>query len=262
MKLAALAAILLLLAPTTASAVEITKLGAGPILTPSNTRAALVDKIRASERFATAEKDLGLNAVQIRQFNERLPKATYVILPRHLDRMAYYSNGIKILRDVTIPAETKGWTLDVSGAHIFIPQTCSNISVVFVRGKVAATIAHAPLVVVASPAAIPTPSPTPTATPIPALPASPEVAPVIHHTSGWLGLLLLPLFFIHSGGDTSSPSLSPPVYAPTPTHKPTSTPTPLPTPTPVPTKTPCPTPTPTPTKTPCPTPTPCPTKTK
>jgi len=257
MKLAATAAILLLLAPTTASAVEITKLGAGPILTPSNTRAALVHKIRTSERFATAENDLGLSAVQIRQFNERLPKANYVILPRHLDEMAYYSNGIKILRDVTIPAETKGWTLDVAGAHIFIPQTCSNISLVFVR-RVAATIVHAPLVVAAppSPAAIPTPSLTPAPTPTPVPAAAPPVAPVTHHTSGRLGLLLLPLFFIHSGGDTGTTSLSPPIYAPTPTHKPTTTPTP------VPTKTPCPTPTPTPVKTPCPTPTPCPTKTK
>jgi len=258
MKLATIAAILLLLAPTTASAVVITKLGAGPILTPSNSRAALVDKIRMSYRFATAEKDLGLNAVQIRQFNEGLPKANYVILPRHLDDMAYYSNGIKILRDVTIPAETKGWTVDVPGAHIFIPQICSNLSVVFVRRGVAATIVHAPLVVAAppSPAAIPTPSLTPAPTPAPTPTATPMVAPVTHHTSGWFGLLLLPLFFIHSGGDTGTPSLSPPIYAPTPTHKPTTTPTP------VPTKTPCPTPTPTPTKTPCPTPTPCPTKAK
>src|ERR1700680_19863 len=260
MKLAAIAAMLLLLAPTTVSAVVITKLGAGPILTPSDTRAALVDKIRTSERFAIAERDLGLKAAQIRQFNERLPKANYIVLPRHLDKMAYYSNGIKILRDVTIPAETKGWTLDVTGAHIFIPQTCSNISLVFVRG-VAAAITHAPLVVVPSPAAIPTPSPTPTVAPAPTLTpapaATPPVAPVTHHTSAWLGLLLLPLFFIHSGGDTDTTSLSQPIYAPTPTHKPT-TPTPLPTPTPVPTNTPCPTPTPTPTKTPCPTPPPCP----
>jgi hypothetical protein len=283
----ALLAVACMALPALGATHVITVLGTEPLFGRSESRVAFLALMhKYPERERIALRELGIDQAA---FEKAMQTAPSVVTgsPLHLDAMAFYDNGVKIVRDVQIPADTWLWVVHLPRKTVYIPQACGNISTV-AAAAVESYVTKAP--VRQYPAAIAPVQPAPTTMPSPvvaqATPAAvaTPLAPVTHGRFPWW-IFLVPIAFIHGHSNSSPPPPAPPVSptptptgtpSPTPTPKgtpsppPTPTPTPTgtlppPTPTPTPTKTPCPTPTPTPTKTPCPTPTPtktpCPTPT-
>jgi len=241
-------------------------LGNQPLFGRSESRAQFIAQMRQHPE----REVLALQALDVdRAVFERGMRSAQSIVTGgwfHLDAMAYYSNGVKISRDVAVPPDTWMWVIHLQRKTVYIPQACGNISTVALaaiesyakpypvtsRNKVP-TVAQTPVIGLPS-AQVAQVTPAPLATPIAA--SAPR-----HSRFPWW-IFLIPAALIHGNSvSSSSPPLVPPTH-PTPTPTPTATGTSIPTPTPTPTVTgtPRPTPTPTPTCT-CPTPTPTPTRT-
>ena len=190
-----------------------------------------------------------------------------VTIPRHLDGMAFYQNGVQVLHDVRIPANTRGWklmhyvrsvdhyTMD-RYTFLYMPEVCGNLSVIRVTPH-----PHDSVPVWRAEKPLPPPGPVPTLIPLaPPAVTEPPAPTVTHRTPWWLALALIPVAFI-GGSHHDSPDVGI-IPRPSPTWRPLPTPTPTYTtiPRPTPTFTPLPTPTPHPTPTPKPSATPCATK--
>ncbi|HEY9179733.1 MAG TPA: hypothetical protein VIO32_03375, partial [Candidatus Baltobacteraceae bacterium] len=162
-------------------------------------------------------------------------RLAYVTIPRHLDAMSWRSgNRVRVLYDVVIPANTKGWEVDIDEpgevVALFIPNKCGNLSLVRRQVPLVAKVtpAEKPLTPVIASATETIPAPVPAATPLPYanLGIAQSPAPP-HHTNAWPLLLLLPLaamLISHGHSPVSSspivPALpappAPPVVCPTP----------------------------------------------
>jgi hypothetical protein len=234
--------------PAFAQPHTIAQLGTAPLVGEITSTAQLqADVARERQIFETAGEKLGLTPDEYARFEAQLTakRLAYVTLPRHLDAMSWSSGGrVYVLHDVFIPANTKGWEIDVHEGRtvvaLFIPARCGNLSVVRktlpliaqatpppAKVEAAATLAPAPprAQVVALP-------PAPQATLAPYQSAATTTGPA-HHFNWW-PLLLIPIaaLFFH-GGSTSpaigtAPALStmPTIAAPTPQPVVGCTPTP------------------------------------
>lgn len=204
--------------PALAQTHVIAELGSAPLIGQVSSTAQLQSDVRdQSALFAAAGSDLGLSPREYAAFAQRIAggRLAYVTIPRHLDAMSWRSGTrVRVLHDVIIPANTKGWEIDLSEpgeiVALFIPNKCGNLSLVRRPVPLVASVMPvekplAPAVVEAAQFA-PTPAPAPVATPLPyanlalAQPPSPS-----HRTNAWPLLLLVPLIAMFASHGHSSP---------------------------------------------------------
>jgi hypothetical protein len=154
--------------------------------------------------------------------------------------MSWQTGGrVHVIKDVQIPANTKGWAVYLDGVTVYMPAKCGNLSVLHTPTKrvaaVKAATAPAPPVAEAPPPAAPPPEAAPpvafapaefpTPTPLSAIPPPP---PVHHSILSFLPLLaIIPLALIGAhtaapgflpagpiGGIAGAPVLAPPILTP------------------------------------------------
>lgn len=197
--------------------------------------------------FERAGTKLGLSAQEYAAFAARIAsrQLAYVTIPRHLDAMSWSSGGnVYVVRDVVIPAGTKGWEIDLQEDRetvaLFVPSRCGNLSIVRRPRPLIAraaprvqpqTVADAappqpassPQPVAMSPVVLPQ---APAATPAPYQTVAVTAPPATHHPRLW-PLLLLPLLALAAGhhGGSLPPAGTSTLGAPPP---PASCPTPAP----------------------------------
>lgn len=240
-------------------------LGTEPLFGTCSSRDQLFMLMRKyPQRETVALRALGLGR---EEFEHALRSAQNVTSggPLHLDAMAYYWGGVKIVRDVELPPNTKLWVSHLPRRTIYIPQLCGNISTVAVAavgayregfGITARSGAHpAPLAAGVGPNAALATAPAVGLTPSSL--ASPKViagvpgggaAPPAAHRGGFpWWIFLIPVALIHGGGGGSGGGAHVPIFIIPPVSSSSS-----PSPSPSPSKTPCPSPTPKPSPTPCP----------
>jgi len=257
--------VLALSAPALGQPHVIAELGTAPLIGQiDSTQSLQADVARNESLFEDAGSKLGLSTQEYLQLRDRIAtsRLAYVTIPRHLDAMTWSLNGrVKVLHDVIIPANTKGWEADIKEngqiVALFIPNKCGNLSLIRRPAPVVAALptrvkaAHyAPPVTAAPVAAAPAevapvaaapaaqapaeqPAAVPTAAPYNALASNTPPAPAStggHHFP-WF-LLLVPVIALiggHGGGSTSvpiTPGVTPAQGGPTP--PPVSCPTPVP----------------------------------
>lgn len=241
--------------PALAKPHVIAELGTAPLIGAIDSTSQLQADVSQQRRlFETAGTKLGLTPDEYAQFAARISdrRLAYVTIPRRLDAMTWSSGGrVYVLHDVVIPAQTKGWEIDLQEQHrivaLFIPARCGNLSVLRKPLPALAKAAPAPRVAVeAAATAPPQPEQTPAPAVMPAAVALPAAAaatpapyttvatatPATHHARLW-PLLLIPIIALiasHHGG-SSVPSVgtttltNPPGSA---TPPPASCPTPAP----------------------------------
>jgi hypothetical protein len=218
---------------------------------------------RYPERETLALGALGLGRAE---FERGLRSAQNVTTggPLHLDAMAYYRAGVRIVRDVQLPPHTKLWVARLRHKTVYVPQLCGNISTVAVAAVAAykagfgvtarppphptrfagALGPQEPLA--SSPGAKATPSATASPKAIAGVPTTGGGVPsAAHH--GWFPwwIFLLPVALIHGGGGSGGGAHVPIILIPPGSSS-------SPSPSPSPSRTPCPSPTPKPSPTPCP----------
>lgn len=212
----------------------IAQLGTAPLIGQIASTAQLQADAGAQKHlFEAAGTKLGLTPQEYAQFRSRIAsrRLTYVTIPRHLDAMSWSSGGrVYVLHDVVIPANTKGWEIDLQEAGqtvaLFIPARCGNLSIVRKPLPQLATAPARILPVQAPPAEVLAASSVVIA--VPAAPAATPAAyeavavssPPVHHARLW-PLLLIPLFALLAGHHGGTPaigtaSFSSPPAAPTP----------------------------------------------
>jgi len=216
---------------------EIAQLGTAPLTGEIASTSQLQANVnRQRHLFEVAGTKLGLSPREFAQFAARIDakQLTYVTIPRHLDAMSWSSGGrVYVLHDVIIPAQTKGWEIDLQEQDhvvaLFVPARCGNLSILRrplpaiakapappprVAVEAAAT---APPVAPAAPA-VSMPAPPP-ATPAPYESVASSTPPVTHHARWW-PLLLIPIVGLIAGGfhGGSTPPLTtvPPLNGPPP----------------------------------------------
>jgi hypothetical protein len=239
----------------------IAQLGTSPLLGQVDSTQTLQADVARNERlFEEAGTKLGLSSSEYAQVRDRIAtsRLTYVTIPRHLDAMTWSLNGqVKVLHDVIIPANTKGWEADIKEngqtVAVFIPNKCGNLSMIRRPAPVLAALpthvkaAHsAPVAAVPPPQPAPASSaptaapvveapqsaPAPAGTPAPYTTIASNTAPAPATGGGghfpWF-LLLIPVIALvggHGGGSVTTagpPALNsggptpPPVSCPTPT---------------------------------------------
>jgi hypothetical protein len=219
------------------------ELGTAPLVAPIHSTAELQADIAGKPRlYSLAAAKLGLTPSEYALFalRVRMGRVAYVTIPRHLDAMSGAPAGtVEVLNDVIIPANTRGWEVDLTEKHailaIFVPAKCGNISLL---RRALPALAHAsphpkrvqvvaqkpkpqiPTIAVVPPPSAPAPIAT-TASPSPS--PSPTLAPYasvaattgpVHHFRIW-PLLIVPLIagFVAHGGHGASPG-SPIVVGP------------------------------------------------
>lgn len=256
---------LALTAPALADPHVIAELGSAPLIGQIDSTQSLQNDVARNEQlFEAAGAKLGLSSSEYEQVRDRIAtsRVSYVTIPRHLDAMTWALNGrVKVLRDVIIPANTKGWEVDVKESGqivaVFIPNKCGNLSVVRRPAPVVASLPtrvkgshYAPPAkpVAMAPEQQPQPAPTeapvaespaqtaPAATPAPYTSIASNTPPAPAAASGhhfpWF-LLLVPVIALvggHSGGGGGGISTAtfPPGGGGAPTPPPASCPTPAP----------------------------------
>lgn len=235
----------------------IARLGAAPVLGQlSSTPQLQAEASRQRRIFEAAGSELGLTPKEYMEVEARIEakQLAYVTIPRHLDAMTGSRHGhVFVVRDVIIPAKTRGWEIDLQENHqilaVFIPAPCGNVSLLRKPMPVLAR-ARPRTRVLAESTAPPVPQPAPAAAATPAIAAAPSVvmpsqpeptpaafqtvaaaSPQTHHSSWW-PLLLIPIIGFIAGGGHGGIT-TPPVVAggPLPGHG--GPPPPVPTPTPV-----------------------------
>lgn len=213
--------------PVLAGTTVIARLGTAPLLGQSVTAPDLQAQISSyGQRVVIAAGMLGLSPSEYREFRKAIDQLEVkrIVMPRHLEAMAFYgSGGVKIIRDVTIPAQTAGWEVDVNEPgqtiRVLIPTSCGNLSILHTyhpavaarvfppQSKVKAQSEQSRVATIVSPS--PSAAPTPTAQPSPAAEATPapmpEAPPASAHRGFFWGFFLLPiaLLFFHGGGPES-----------------------------------------------------------
>lgn len=233
--------------PALAQTHTIAQLGTAPLVGEITSTAQLqTDVARERRIFEKAGEKLGLTPDEYARFETQLEakRLTYVTLPRHLDAMSWSSGGrVYVLRDVLIPANTKGWEIDLHEGRmvvaLFVPARCGNLSIVRKTLPLIAQATPRPAVEAAATAA-----PAPAPAQVVALPPAPQATPAPYqsvatttgpaHHFNWWPLLLVPIaaFFFHGSG--SSPAINtapasniiPAPVAPTPLPVVGCTPTP------------------------------------
>jgi hypothetical protein len=238
MQIRTLLAILLSIAiplPAFAQTHSIAELGTAPLVGQISSTAQLQSDVTQQRRiFQIAGGKLGLTPDEYARFETRIAskQLTYVTLPRHLDAMSWSSGGrVYVLRDVVIPANTKGWEIDLQEGRtivaLFIPARCGNLSVVRKTLPAIARAATRPPIVEAAATAAPAAAPAvvelpaaPAATPAPYQSVATSTGPV--HRFRWWPLLLIPVaaLFFHGGSPAISTApvaaAAPITVAPTP----------------------------------------------
>lgn len=208
--------------PALAQTHVIAELGTAPLIGQVASTAQLKHDVR-NERslFLAAGSGLGLTPAEFTAFEQQIAggNLTYVTIPRKLDAMSWRSGTrVRVLHDVLIPANTKGWEVDIAEAGqtvaLFIPNKCGNLSLVRRRVPMVARIAPVqeppmPAVVDATqfappPAPLPAPLPEPVATPPPYADAAMSTPPT-HHTRLWPLLLLVPVVAMFASHGHSGP---------------------------------------------------------
>jgi len=252
-------------------------LGTQPLFGACSSRDQLFALMRRyPQRETVALNALGLDRLE---FEQAMRSAKNVVTggPLHLDAMAYYWGGVKVVRDVQLPPHTKLWVSHLSHKIVYVPQLCGNISTVAVaavgayRAGFAVTArpgAHpvpfaggvAPGAALAtSPAVGLTPSSAVSPKAIAGVPTTGGGVPSAAHHGGFpWWIFLIPVALIHggsggsSGGGAHAPFIIPPVgSSSSPSPSPSGS-RPSPSPSPSPSRTPCASPTPKPSPTPCP----------
>ncbi len=225
-----LALVLALAVPLPAFAAPhvVAQLGTAPLIGEiASTPQLQADVAREHALFETAGTKLGLTPREYAQFQTRIMsrQVSYVTIPRRLDAMSWSSGGrVYVLRDVVIPAQTKGWEVDLQEGHqvvaLFVPARCGNLSLLRkalpalakvtpparrVAVEAAATAPPPPAAapVAAAPAAAPAVQ-LPTTSTAPAAPYESVASstPPTHHM-GWWPLLLIPIVALFAGSHSS-----------------------------------------------------------
>jgi hypothetical protein len=202
------------------------------LLGTTSSRRELNRRVRLNDtRVRAAAAQLGLSKNEYETFRSQLSKAPYVVLPQHLDAMVGYSHErAYVLRDVIIPANSRGWEVDLTRGDrltkVYMPAVCGNISILQAmrphlairparrspRFAVAAYRAVAPPAAMPATAAAPErPAPTPAPFEVASVP------PPIHHVHFPWWILLGGLAFFHGGHSQSSAppaAIPPPVICP------------------------------------------------
>lgn len=223
--------------PAIAQTHVIAELGTAPLVGQvASTEQLQADVSTQRELFAAAGRGLGLTPAEFARFQERIARRqlSYVTIPRRLDAMSWRSGDrVHVLHDVLIPANTRGWEVDLLEhgqiLALFIPNKCGNLSLL---RRPAPALARAaapapPVQVAAAETAAPAPSPTPVETPAPVSTPAPYASVAsstgpAHHLRLWPLLLLLPVVaMLTSHGSSSAPvNLTPQIplvpAAPTP----------------------------------------------
>ena len=219
---------LALLAGTIASAdarTIVAELGTAPLLGTQKSTTQMRATVASHDAILRrASARLGLSTDQYEAFRAAIDRGNvaWVTVPRNLDAMTWASgNKVYVLHDVTIPAHTNGWQVNLTDAHhvvsVYMPAKCGNLSVVRRALPVVAQRSSRNEAYVAPP-----PSPAPAAPPVEEAPA-PVVAaaPVIGselpppppaHKVPFLGLLGAALLGLLNGGGGggSVPGAAPP----------------------------------------------------
>jgi|GEM_PF-1261277 len=141
--------------------------------------------------FGDAARRIGLSDKEYQEFRNALldGKALYVTLPHKIDVMAGNRHGsVYAVRSAVLPSSVMGWKVKLSsGATVYVPQVCGNLSVSrtkVVKPVVAAVhrIYRAPVRRIAlapvPPAPPPPQPPQPPETPVIFTPPPPPVAPI------------------------------------------------------------------------------------
>lgn len=212
----------------------IARLGATPLFATTSSVVGLQTQMsREQDRVARASVMLGLSPSEYREVRQAIARGEVraLILPRHLDAMAFYRNGnVHVAADVIIPAQTKGWEVDVNEPgqtiRVLIPMICGNMSVLRVfhpmvaraktpRHAVESSVEHAayprgpaPIHVAPSQAAVAEASPAPAVSGTPA-PITSIPAPGPSHHVRWPWMLPILAVLLFHGSSSSSPN--PPV---------------------------------------------------
>ena len=126
------------LAAPAAARTRIAELGTAPLLGMQTSTTQLKSTVSAKTALlAQAGSKLGLSPAEFRAFRQAVAdgKLTWVTVPRKLDAMTWSSGGrVYVLKDVTIPAGTTGWEVDLPGngasLALFMPARCGNLSIV------------------------------------------------------------------------------------------------------------------------------------
>jgi hypothetical protein len=244
----------------------IAQLGSEPLVPQITSTPQLQNDVKRNRQlFESAGMKLGLTPAEYARFSMRISsrELTYVTIPRHLDAMSGSKNGrVFVVRDVIIPANTKGWEVDLQEpsetVSLFIPARCGNLSIV--RRSVPA-IARRPLPLIARaqaanrkqprrvqveaaavapmPTAMPAPRTSPAASRVVAVPVTASSTPAPFETVavstpphrrgiGWWPLLLIPIVALIAGSHGGTTSVPPITSAPAPPPAPPPAPTPPP----------------------------------
>jgi hypothetical protein len=169
------------------------QMGVAPLLGVSSTTAEIREKVSSHPRMMhRAAESIGLTPREYSAFYNKFmnQKPGWVTIPRHLDAMTWSSEGVVHSEyDVTIPAGTNGWEVDLYEKHqivrIFLPMICGNLSVLRVPRKEVAERPPLPIPLHRVIAPVP-PPPAPVApVPVPltsvAQDLPPVAPPVVHH---------------------------------------------------------------------------------
>jgi hypothetical protein len=208
----AVAALILATATPALASTQIAVLGRAPLVGQiASTSQLRADVSQYDSRFTAAGKMMGLTPSEMQAFRREIAVGhpAYVTIPRHLDYMSSSENGrVSVLKDVVIPANERGWEIDLVQKHrivsLFVPNACGNLSVLVTpvrhiaalppKTEVAAAHIHrAPLA--AAPVIAAVDAPVPVAAPVPPAPvqvAAVNPLPIVaagHHAS-----FLAPLF--------------------------------------------------------------------
>ncbi len=83
--------------------------------------------------YSEAARKIGLSSREYQEFRDALldGRAIYVALPQHIDAMAGDRHGsIYAVQRAFLPRHVMGWKVTLSsGAVVYVPQTCGNLSV-------------------------------------------------------------------------------------------------------------------------------------
>jgi hypothetical protein len=221
--------------PAMAQDIEIATLGRAPVMGSSRNSAELQKNFENPANqaiLAQAGRKLGLTDVEYSNFAEsvRLSRASWVPIPRHLDKMTWAADGtVHVIAGVHIPAGQMGYRVrvpknDGSGAYlVYLPAKCGNLSYVFERETRVAEKPNFPVPhpLVAAAQTFPAPQTplvaatgvsgtTPAVSPIPPIPIPP-----VHHLN-LLPLAALVPFLFHGGSNVIPPPSGGTVVGPPP----------------------------------------------
>ena len=202
----------------------VAELGTAPLLgtqkSTTQMRAA-VDTHDAIMRRAGAR--LGLSAAQYDAFRQAVDNGNvaWVTVPRNLDAMTWASGSkVYVLHNVTIPAHTNGWQVDVKGAHelvsLYMPAKCGNLSIVRRPLPVVGMRESRNEAYVAPPPAAPAPAPVVEEAPAPVVAAAPVIGSELPAPPPVRKVPFLPVLgaailgLLGGGGGVSVPGATPP----------------------------------------------------